>query len=131
MTWMSPAAIGQGRVSPGLLAALGGSPLGITQLSEATLEVRPHLSWMQSGLPGGKTLSPAASPSFSCDPLVTAALLAPYHQLGPWPPWNTPGLSPAGGVQASGQTLRAQGWPGWADMNHLRCLRPPLCPLSL
>lgn len=29
MTWMSPAAIGQGRVSPGLLAAVGGSPLGI------------------------------------------------------------------------------------------------------
>ena len=62
---------------------------------------------------------------------MTAPLLATYHQLRPWPPWKTPGLSPARGAQASGQTLRAQGWPGWADMNHLRCLRPPLCPLSL
>lgn len=129
MTWTSPAAIGHGRVSPSLLVAVGVSPLGIAQFSEATLEVRPHLSWTWSGLPGGRTLSLLLSAVTRWS--LTAALLATYHQLKPWPPWKTAGLSPAAGAQASGQTLRAQGWPGWADMNHLRCLRPPLCPLSL
>lgn len=82
-------------------AAVGGSPLGITQFSEATLEVRPHLSWTWSGLPGGRTLSPAASPSFSCDPLVNncsvaghlspAEALASLEDTRPLPCRRSPG----------------------------------------
>ena len=123
MTWMSPAAIGQ--PWEGLLwASL--SSRRLPWKSGPTLAGRGQDCLVEEPchrLP--RLLSAVTRWS------MTAPLLATYHQLRPWPPWKTPGLSPAGGAQASGQTLRAQGWPGWADMNHLRCLRPPLCPLSL
>lgn len=123
MTWMSPAAIGQ--QWEGLLwASL--SSRRLPWKSGPTLAgcgqdwlVEEPCHWLP------RLLSAVTRWS------MTAPLLATYHQLRPWPPWKTPGLSPARGAQASGQTLRAQAWPGWADMNHLRCLRPPLCPLSL
>lgn len=127
MTWMSPSCLqGRGGVNSGHLAEAGGSPFWTRGCSGETRRVRLLLSWMGSGPPGGGTLSLAPWPPFSWDRLGFAVFLAPSYRSGT----GLPGIPQTSSLPSSpGRGPRAR--PGRADMNHLRCLRPPLCPLSL
>lgn len=103
---------GRGGVNSGLLEEAGGSPFKITPFSEATQEVWLHLSWMGSGLPGGRTVSLAAWPSFSWGPLaIDCCVSGPLLPLRPWPPCKTPGLSPAEKPRLAGRRCEPKAGP--------------------